>query len=247
MDRDEGAICRGELRLSQPRSGYRFNVDSLLLADFASRSLPEDPAGRILDLGAGCGVVGLLLARRSPGLQVTLVEIQQELACLARHNAGVNGLQERVEVLNEDLRTLELRWPERPSLAVCNPPFYRVGQGRLNPDPQAAMARHELACTLDDLCRCAGRLLARDGKVCLVHIMERRDEVLASLHAAGLRPRAWRRILPTPGRDARRFLIMARRGGGAEIEELPALVERERHGGYTEEMKRILREEEGTP
>lgn len=244
MNRSEGTICRGELRLFQPHQGYRFNVDSLILADFAQGWLPEDPEGRTIDLGAGCGVIGLLLARRCPDRSITLVEIQKELANLACHNARENGLEERVDVLSKDLRELESCWDPPPGLIVCNPPFYRVGTGRLNPNPQAAMARHELAGTLDEICQCAGRLLGRGGKFCLVHIMERKGEVLTSLTCAGLQPRIFQRILATPGHDALRFLIMAERHGGTELEELPPLVERERPGVYTREMKQILREDD---
>ncbi len=241
-DLTEGEICRGELRLTQPARGYRFNLDSLLLADFAWRWLP-DGGRRAMDLGAGCGVVGLLLARRDPDLAVILVELQPALAELARRNAEQNGLGQKVEVLEADLASLDPAGQARPQLVVSNPPFYPQGSGRLNPDPQVATARHELACTLADLCDCAGRLLAPGGRFSLVHLRERMEEVLESLNAASLAPRILRKIQPLPDRPANRFLVMAEKGWGGGLEEEAPLLVREAPGVYTEETKGILRED----
>ena len=241
MEQTEGTICRGELRIAQPAEGYRFNLDSLLLADFAGRWLP-DGCRRGVDLGAGCGVVGLLLARRHPALTMWLVEIQPELAELARGNARTNGLQHRVEVMEQDLRALDPAPPPRPTIVVSNPPFYRRGAGRLNPDPLVAAARHELTCTLNDLCAAGGRILGRGGRFCLVHIMERLDEVLGELADAGIAPAVLRKIQPLPGREASRFLVMGEKGGDGEMVEGAPLLVREAPGVYTDEVKGILRE-----
>lgn len=241
MNRTEGAICRGELRLSQPERGYRFNVDSLILADFVGREMPASTR-QCVDLGAGCGVVGLLLARRHHQLNVSLVEIQPGLAELARYNARDNGLHQNVEVMELDLRALDPAQLPAPQAVVSNPPFYRAGTGRLNPDPGMATARHEVSCTLADLCACAGRLLTRGGRLYLVHIMERQDDVLSALALAGFTAKIMRRIQPLPGREANRFLVMAEKEGeGGLVQQQPLLV-RGQPGVYSEEMKVILRE-----
>src|SRR5437016_1205479 len=102
------AVCRGEVIVVQPRRGYRFSIDALLLAHFAAEAAQTlKPAARhAIDLCAGCGVVGLLLARRLPGCELDLVELQPELARLASEGARRSGLGERVRVHSLDLRGL---------------------------------------------------------------------------------------------------------------------------------------------
>ena len=240
MSRTADTICRGELQLKQPVSGYRFTTDSLILADFASMSAPPGEF-RAMDLGAGCGVIGLLLARRHPGCRIILVELQHELADLARENTRLNCLEDRVEVKETDLRSITSSKKSAPSLIVSNPPYYPVGSGRINPDPTVALARHELACTLEDLAESAGRLLQEGGCMTLIHSVDRLEEICLVLKSRGLQPALLRRVLPMPGRPAVRFLLQARLGGDQALEELDPFVIHSNQGRYSGEMRGVLR------
>lgn len=246
MNHSTDPICRGELLLRQPLRGYRFNVDSLLLAHFAGAHLGQpDAAHHIVDLGAGCGVVGLLLAARFPASTVQLVELQEELVELARQNIMLNGLQDRVSVACQDLRAPgPLTGGAPPDLVVSNPPFFRRGSGRPNADPQLALARHELTCTLEELARAGSRLLRGGGRFALVHAADRLDEALNLLPGAGLTPRLLRKIKPLPDREASRFLLLADADAGASLQEQEPLLVHTRPGEYSQEMKEVLGEEE---
>lgn len=233
------AICRGALRLEQPRAGYRFNLDPVILADFAAARAraPE----RIVDLGAGVGVVGLLLAHRFPDARVLLIELQVELAELAERNARRNGLAGRVEVRCLDLREVALwRAPER-TLCVSNPPFFATSAGRPSVRPQVSIAKHELACTLAELLLAAERGLTDGDELALIYPCAREQELLAGLTAHGHGVLRQRRVQPLPDRAAARTLLLARRGAaGAETQLEPPLVVEEEPGRFGEELRRVL-------
>jgi tRNA1Val (adenine37-N6)-methyltransferase len=238
METTLDTICRGELHLRQPRDGYRFNVDSVILAAFAADALPDAPR-RVVDLGAGCGVVGLLLARRWARASVLLVELQPELATLAQRNALENGLADRVEVRCLDLREAD-RWRDPPpDLVICNPPFFRATDGRVSPKPQVRLAKHELACSLAEVVEASGRALAEDGALVLIQAAERERELEGALEGQRLHATRLRRVVPLPDRAASRILLLARRAGSPLRREDDLLIE-ERPGVPAPEMRRIL-------
>ncbi len=233
------AICRGELVLEQPRRGYRFNLDPILLADFAGAL---GPVKQVVDLGAGVGVVGLLLARRWPETRVLLLELQPELALLAQANAERNGLAGRVEVRCADLRD-PLAWSGwAPGLAVSNPPYFPLGAGRPCADAQRSLARHEVACSMGELLDAAAAGLAAGGALALIHAAEREEELVAGLDGRGLGPELLRRVVPLPGRPAARVLVAARGGARGGLRSPAPLLVEERPGAFTEEVRAILGE-----
>ncbi len=235
------SIRRGELVLEQPRSGYRFSVDAVLLADFAEQLLAAAHPDCLVDLGSGVGVVGLLLARRWTRVRVVLVEIQPELAALAAANVRRNQLQERVEARCVDLREVS-RWCDaRPELVVSNPPFFKIGSGRSSPSAQVSLARHEHTCSLEELLAAAAAGLAPGGRLALIHAAEREAELLEALAHRELILEARRRVVPLPGRAPTRVLLLARRAGkAAGVRELPPLVIEDRPGQLSVEARRIL-------
>jgi len=241
-------IRRGELTLCQPARGYRFNVDSLILADFAAA---QDPgvAEVVIDLGAGCGIIGLLLAVRWPGSKVLLVEIQPELAELAAQNVERNGLDGRVVASCADLRdpggwsgALNGLGAGRRLIAT-NPPFFKLGQGRPSLAPQRSVAKHEVSCALPQLLATSQEVLEPGGGLVLIHAMARRAELLDGLQQVGFGAVVLRGVQPLPGRPCGRILVRAIKGAPFILEELePLLVERE-PGTYSAEMRCILNEE----
>lgn len=244
------AKAPAQLRLVQPRDGYRYSIDALLLAGFARRNIVRPPR-RLIDLGAGCGVVGLWLARGWPETSLDLVELQPELAELAVRNAAHSGLEARTRVVVADLRRWQ-RWapppatPGRQVLAVCNPPYYPAGSGRLNRAPGAALARHELAGTLRELLRACGEGLPSGATLAIVHLAARCDELLRTLSSCGFTPLRLRRVVPRPGAPAHRVLVAAVRAGphaGERVagpsEDEPLLVHLA-PGRYSEEVAVLL-------
>lgn len=236
--RDE--ILRGRLRLWQPRKGYRFSVDALLLAHFASDGR-ADAEGEAADLGAGCGVVGLALALACPRLRVSLVELGGRLAALARLNVAGNALSDRVAVHEADLRRPKGSLPEGGlALVVSNPPFRAAAAGRPSPDPERARALTELTVTLEDLVAASARLLGPAGALAVIYPPERLAELFAACGRAGLRPIRLRAVHPLPGEPARRVLLEARKGSRSPLVVEPPLVVHEAQGRYSAEAAELL-------
>jgi tRNA1Val (adenine37-N6)-methyltransferase len=232
-------ILRGRLTLWQPRVGYRFSIDPLLLADFVG----APPFGQLIDIGAGVGIVGLLLARADAQAQVTLVELQPRLAGLCRRNTTDNGLDERCTVIEGDVLSVPMRKKlpgARFDLVVSCPPYYPLGKGGINPDSEEAIARHELHLPLVDLLRAARRLVGFRGRVAVIYPSPRLPELLANLLPLGLTPTRLRLVHAHPGEPGQRVLLEARKGarGGLVVE--PPLILRNPDGGYSDEARRIL-------
>jgi tRNA1Val (adenine37-N6)-methyltransferase len=225
------------LTLYQSTRGYRFALEAFLLADFVSATAP-DPC---IDLGTGCGVVALFLARRFPHLRWIGLELQHSLAVLAQQNVVCNGLERHIDIVQGDMRQVSSLFPAGMfGTVVCNPPYRAVGNGRLNPHPEKAIARHELTVTLPQLVQAARHLLRRRGLLVMVYHPSRLPELCARLETAHLRPRRMRLVHATERAPASMVLIEATRDGRNALTVLPPLWVYEASGDYTEEMQAIF-------
>jgi tRNA1Val (adenine37-N6)-methyltransferase len=230
-------VVEGPLTFHQPAHGYRFALEAFLLADF----VPAAVSAPLIDLGTGCGVVALFLARRFPHLCCVGLELQRSLAVLAQQNVLGNGLAHRVHIVQGDIRQVSSLFPVGTfGTVVCNPPYRAVGNGRLNPHPEKAIARHELTLTLPQLVQAARHLLRRRGLLLLVYHPSRLSELFAHLEAAHLRPRRMRLVHATERAPASIVLIEALRDGRDALTVLPPLRVYEASGDYTAEMQAIF-------
>jgi tRNA1Val (adenine37-N6)-methyltransferase len=227
----------GRLKVKQHREGYRFSLDSALLAAFAR----FQPADRIVDLGTGCGIVALMAALLHPDISAVGVEIQPNLAALARANAADNGLTDRVVVIEGDLRKLKRRAVGPVDHVLANPPYHRHGTGRLNPDDEKAAARHEILAALQDFIAAGRRLLDLGGRFSAVFPAERGVDLVCGLRQAGLEPKRMRLVHPHPGAGAGHLLVEAVRGAGPGLRiEPPLFVRQCAEGAYHPEVAAIL-------
>jgi tRNA1Val (adenine37-N6)-methyltransferase len=226
------------LSFQQPAEGYRFALDAFLLADFVAITAQAP----LLDLGTGCGVVALLLARRLPQTRLVGLELQAGLVRLARHNVCDNGLQHRLDIVQGDIRQVTSLFPRGGfRTVVCNPPYRAVGHGRLNPHPEKAIARHEVTVTLAQLVQASAHVLGRRGVCVLIYHPSRLSELCARLEEARLRPRRLRFVHATAEAPATMVLVEAIRDGREVLTVLPPLWVYEASGAYTAEMQAIFR------
>ncbi len=241
MTRD--SLFGGELAVCQEKHGYRFAVDAVLLAGL-SRVKPGD---RIIELGTGCGVILLVLACRHPGLRgMAGVEIQPELARLARKNVQENRLADRIEIVEGDLRQVPSRFePASFDLVLSNPPYRKPGSGRINPNRQKAVARHELAAALPDVFAAAHHLLPHGGRLALIYPASRIGHLLSCAAAGGFSPKSLTIIYSRPGSPGRLMHVECRKAGGEEARVEAPFYIYTRNGEYTDEMRRLY--EKGVP
>ncbi|OHB26341.1 MAG: hypothetical protein A2X84_09595 [Desulfuromonadaceae bacterium GWC2_58_13] len=228
----------GGLKIIQQKEGYRFSLDPVLLCGFARIDAGES----VVDLGAGAGVIPLLLARRTEAAHIVGVEIQPRMADRARRSLILNGLRERVTIIERDLR--ELRGclePQSCDVVLSNPPYRRGGTGRTAPEAERAAARHELAGGLDDFLAAAAYLLKQGGRVYLIYLAERLAELLAAMRQARLEPKRLRCVHSRHGETARMVLVEGRRAGrpGMTVEAPLYVYEGE---GYSAEVLAIYGE-----
>ena len=229
MTQTRDALWRGRVGLWQPDRGhgYRFNLDPVLLSGFFSGG------GHVLDLGTGCGVLGILLLRSGKARRVTAVEIQPELAELARRNAVDNGLGDVFEVVVGDLREVELPTVDA---AVLNPPYFSAGSGRGSPNPGRDAARHERHGTLDDFIAVAARQVAGMGPVAAVLPAARHGDLDGALGRCSLGGQRWRWVRPRVA-TPRHLVMVEARSGARELCQEPDLVVHDEAGGFLEEVR----------
>jgi tRNA1Val (adenine37-N6)-methyltransferase len=231
------ALFNGRLTLYQSRAGYRFSLDALLLADFATIRSGD----RVVDLGTGNGVVPLVLADLHPTIRLTGIELQKSLLERARRSVAANHLEKRVEIIAGDVR----RWskiaaPASFDAAVCNPPYRRAGSGRLNPDAERQLARHEVSGGLQEFLAAASFLLRAKGRMALVYPALRAVDLLAGLRHAGIEPKRLRLVHSFPTAPASLLLAEGVKGGRGGLAVLAPLTIYRQGKEYTEEIAALI-------
>lgn len=207
----------GGYSLIQSGSGQKLTQDTLLLADFI---LPLEKDDVVADLGAGTGALALILALKSPVNRVVCVEVQRPLCGLAVENVAVNGLTDRVEVVQSDFRDLASIYPEGSfSVVAGNPPYMKAGEGRVSPVRERAVSRAGILGGLGDLIDASRHLCGAYGRICYVFPARRLDEMFGEIERAGLRKRRLRLIYTRADRTAQLFLIEAGKRGELKVEE----------------------------
>lgn len=231
------AILDGSITLVQPRHGYRFSVEAILLGRFV-RARSRD---RVLELGAGCGVVSIMMAGLYRPRAVVAIEIQPQLAAMIARNAAINGL-ESVNAVCADLRQKKIASVEPGSfdLVVANPPYRAAAAGRENPDHSRRVARGESTAKLEDFVAAARRYARRGARVAFVFAARRSAELISAMRSNQLEPKRIRFVHPRIAMPASVMLVEARVGGGIEVAIEPPLILYERPGIYTAEARAIL-------
>jgi len=238
-DYTDESLFEGDLVCRQSRRGYRFSVDAALLAHF----VVANPGDRVLELGAGCGIVSLVFAYRQPFVTVDAIEIQPQLCALARHNMVANGYGKRVRVLHGDVRQIASHVSaDTFDLVLANPPYRQSQHGRLCPCPERAVARHQLRGGLPSFVRAAFFALSDHGRAAFVYPATHEEELLTALEASDFGARRLRAVYGYPGGGRRLVLVEAVKKGKAPLAREPSLyITTQAGGGYTEEVAAFYR------
>ncbi|MFC5066720.1 tRNA1(Val) (adenine(37)-N6)-methyltransferase [Flaviflagellibacter deserti] len=219
-DHTDDAILGGRLRLLQPARGHRAGTDAILLA----AAVPAHAGDHVLDLGAGVGTAGLALVSRIRDCRLTLVEIEQNLAELARSNAERNGIVADVRLLD----AIDLGKSDSSDLAnavdhvLSNPPFH-PSSGRASPDPTTARARTASPDLLETWSRAAARILKPGGTFTLIHRPDAIQDILAAL-VGRFGDLKLRFVHADEMADAVRLLVRGIKGSRAPLTVAPPLI-----------------------
>ncbi len=227
----------GVVAVTQQKKGARFTMDSLLLAEFC-RVKSRD---RILEPGAGTGIISLLLAKRHPHVRITAVEMHRAAAVLCRRNIIENGLEDRITLIVDDITNVKSAMkPPFFDLIVANPPYTAWRTGKQSPSIERQTARHDRSAPLGAWLALQS-LLKNKGRYCLVYAASRSAELLSLLREKKLEPKRLRFVHPDERKPAYLALIEAVKSAGTGLEVLPPLIIRDAAGRYTREIQSIYR------
>jgi len=230
-------FLNGRIRVRQNRSGYRFSIDAVLLAHHI---MPRE-GDTVLDLGTGCGIIPLIIAICHPNVRIYGVEIQKGLADIAALNVKENQMDDRITILCRDMKTLTCENISGPvNLAVSNPPYRKADSGRVNPNNERAIARHEISATLSDVIETARRMLSASGKLITVYPAERMADLLTYKRSAGIEPKFIRMIHSGQNTEAKLFLSEGIKGARPGMKVGPPLVIYSENGDYSDEVKQMM-------
>lgn len=226
------SFYHGRILVVQKKKGYRFSVDAPLLADF----IQTRPSDRILEIGAGNGIIALLLSVK-PFRNLLCLEIQRSMVELAERNIRLNQLEGRIRVVQQDLRHFRSR--RKFDVIFSNPPYIKTRAGMPSPSTEKAIAKHEIKCDIFDIMRLTGRLLKRNGRAYFIYAATRSEDFGRAVEEQRMKTRTLRWVFSRPGRPARWFLAECDFGAPV-LTVLPPLIVHDEKGQYTAEMERIF-------
>lgn len=238
METTLDSLFAGQIKLLQPKEGYRFSVDAPILASWVKLKRGE----RVIELGTGNGVIAVILARKFKEVsEIVAVEVQRELAELAKKNLELNGVSGWTWVLEMDVRECH-RCLQAQSfdVVVSNPPYFPKDHGRLNLHTQEVLARHEVLGTLEDFLKATSYLLKDGGRCYYIYPPERLMRLLFAMKAERLEPKRLKFVHPKPGEPSRMVLVEAVKGAKEGLRVEPPLFIFDQKGGYTQEMKPVI-------
>ena len=215
---------------------HRFGTDAFLLADFAS-PLPNQT---VCDLCSGCGVIPLYFCKGRPPQRIYAVELQREAVELIRRSAEENGLQDRIIPVEADLcdkETLTRLVPrEKMDMVTVNPPYFRENSGKERLSEAQRLARHEIACDLEQVIQAAELLLKYGGVLKMCHLPERLAEVFYHMQVRKIEPKRLTLVYNKAGEKPWLALIEGKKGGKTGLVVEKPLVMRQEDGEYTPEL-----------
>lgn len=215
---------------------FCFGMDAVLLSGFAKVKEGE----KVLDLGTGTGILPILLEAKTEGEHFSGLEIQPESAEMARRSVLLNHLEEKIDIIDGDIKDAsQIFGKASMDVVTSNPPYMTNHKGLKNPNDAKAIARHELLCSLDDVVRETAAVLKPRGRSYFVHRPSRIVEIFEAMRKYRLEPKRMRLVYPYVDKEPNMVLIEGVRGGGAQLTIEPPLIVYDAPGKYTKEIYEI--------
>lgn len=218
---------------------HRFGTDAVLLADFAS----PYPSETVCDLCTGCGIIPLFFCKNKPPKKIYGVELQKEAVELFKRSVKENGLENMVYPIQADLTDTKALLKHIPmgslDTVTANPPYYKENSGKTKLTEAQRIARHEIACNLEDVINAAEVLLKYGGSLKMCHLPERVAEIFFLMQKKNIQPKKLALVYNKAGEKPWLALISGKKGGKVGLEIDRPFVMRDEAGEYTGELLKI--------
>lgn len=225
------------LKIIQNKNGFCFGIDSVLLSDFAKEIKKES---KIIDLGTGTGILPILLSAKTQNTKIIGVEIQEEVAKMANRSIILNSLQNRIEIICENIKNIkQIYEPNSFDAIVTNPPYKKQGTGKINEQENKLISRHEITANLEDFVITAKYLLKDQGAIYMVHRPERLVDIFSLLRKHKLEPKTLKLVQPSKEKEPNLVLIKAIKNAKPFLKMEKPLYIYQEDGNYTEEILKI--------
>lgn len=223
-----------DYKIVQDGNSFSYGTDAIFLSSFSR------PRGRTIDLGTGTGIIPLRIVDKPRLGKIYGVEIQKEVFARARRSIELNALEEKIEILNMDLKDLDKSFPKSHfHTVISNPPYLKKGSALVNKDENFAISRHEIKCTLEDIIEAADYLLMPQGKLFLVHRPDRLTDIFYNLRIHKIEPKRIRFVYPKRGKAPNLVLIEAVKNGNIDLKFLKPLIVYKEDNTYSDEIFQI--------
>lgn len=237
-------LVRSNERLDDlERNGYKiiqnpevfcFGIDAVLLSHFAKVKAKEH---KVLDIGTGTGIIPILMYAIYQKGHYTAIDIQEEMVDLASRSVKLNEIEDNIQVLCHDIKDyMNTFKPNTFDLITCNPPYMKGSCGLTNKHPSKMIARHEIACTLEDIIKASGYLLKERGKLCMVHRPHRLVDIFYLMRTYAIEPKRMQLVYPKADKEPTMVLIEGVKKGNAELRVEKPLIIYNEDGSYTEDI-----------
>ena len=226
-------LQRNGLKIIQDPERFCFGMDAVLLSGFANAKEGD----RVLDLGTGTGIIPILMSAKTRASELVGLEIQEESADMARRSVRLNDLEDKVKIVQGDIKEAGQIFDAASfDVVTSNPPYMINSHGLQNPDAPKAIARHEVCCSLEDVVAAAAKCLRSGGKFYMVHRPFRLAEIMVVMHEYKLEPKRMQLVYPFVDKEPSMVLIEGARGGKSRITVEKPLIIYEAPGKYTQEI-----------
>ncbi len=225
------------LKIIQNKNGFCFGMDSVLLSDFA-KNIKKDT--KVLDLGTGTGIIPILLCGKTELKKVIGVELQEEVAEMAKRSIILNNLEERFEVINKNILELNTIYENQTfDVIVTNPPYKKKNTGIINENEKKIISRHEITAELEDFIRVSKDLLKDKGEFYMVHRPERLVDIISLMRKYKVEPKILRFVCPNEEKEPNLILIKGVKNAKTFLKIEKNLIVYNKNGQYTEEILKI--------
>lgn len=225
------------LKIIQNPKGFCFGIDSVLLANFAK---DIKRGSKVVDLGTGTGILGILLCAKTELNTVLGVEVQEEVADIARRNIILNNLEKRFTIINTDIKRLKTKVKlNNYDVVITNPPYKKLNTGKINESEKKFISKHETTANLSDFIKTSYSLLKDHGILYMVHRAERLTDIMYELRENKIEPKLIRFVYSNEIEDSKLVLIKAVKNAKPFLKIKKPLYIYDKNGNYTEEILKI--------